>query len=125
MKTAYDQSVYPPAPRLIVQLGRPGEALRIEISALVDTGADITLLPRDEITALRLRPMRSVHLRGPWGDRHLVRIYRVDVGVGSIRLPSVEVAADASITDPILGRALLNKLRMLLDGPNLVLDVQE
>lgn len=54
-----------------------------------------------------------------------MRIYRVDVGLGDLRLPAIDVAADDLATAAILGRNLLNKLLIILDGPNQSIEIPE
>lgn len=119
MKVPYNSSYYPPAPYVQVQFGRPGEPFTTgSLLALINTGADATLLPANAVRALRVRPSRPANLRSPWGDRQPVRVYRLNLGLGALRLPSVEVVADESNSEVILGRNALNKLRILLDGPS-------
>lgn len=52
-----------------------------------------------------------------------MRMFPVDMGVGSLRLPAVEVVGDEQGDEIILGRNVLNRLRLLLDGPGTLLKV--
>ena len=61
--------------------------------------------------------MFEAQLRSPWGERHAVVIYLADVIIGAERFPGVEIAADESETEYILGRNILSKLALFLDGP--------
>jgi hypothetical protein len=54
-----------------------------------------------------------------------VAIYSLDIGVGNLRMPSVEVVADERGTEVILGRNVLNRLIVTLDGPKRVLEIPE
>ena len=44
-------------------------------------------------------------------------VFAVDVSIGSLRLPAIEVVGDERGNEIVLGRNVLNKLRLLLDGP--------
>jgi hypothetical protein len=46
-----------------------------------------------------------------------VRTYLVDVEVGPFTLPGIEIVGDEAADEILLGRDVLNKLRVLLDGP--------
>ena len=125
MKSAFDFTVFPPAPSLEIRLGAPGESLSIgPHRALVDTGADICIVPGIHLVRLDLPVDDERHLRTYGGQRRRVRIYTIDLGVGRLRLPSVECLADDVESELILGRNALNKLVLLLDGPSSMLDIR-
>jgi len=46
-----------------------------------------------------------------------VSVYKVDILIESLRLPSIEVVGDDWGDEIIIGRNALNKLRLMLDGP--------
>lgn len=118
MKFPYDNNYYPPAPMVDMTLGPPDESLTIgPLRAFVDSGADATIIPAHYIQPLGLQVDDRKYLRTPWGDRRVVDIYYLDVGIGEVRLPFIEVVADDEGDEIILGRSVLNKLRVLLDGP--------
>lgn len=118
MKFPYDNNYYPPAPMVEITVGPPDESLLIgPLHAFVDSGADATIIPAHYIQPLGLQVDDRKYLRTPWGDRRVVDIYYLDVGIGEIRLPFIEVVADDEGDEIILGRSVLNKLRVLLDGP--------
>ena len=124
MRFLYDSHYLPPAPSVEIWLGAPGESLTSGLhQALVDTGADMSLIPAKHIRPLQAVPDDYRYLRSQWGERKRVAIYSLDIGIGNLRLPSVEVVADEYGDEIILGRNLLNKLRMTLDGPNRALEI--
>jgi len=47
----------------------------------------------------------------------------LDVGIGGLRLPLVEVVADDRGNEVIVGRNVLNNLIVTLDGPKQVLEI--
>jgi predicted aspartyl protease len=122
----YDQQVYPPAPLIDVRFGRPGESLSVgPLRAFVDTGADASVAPSRHIESLNVRVALEASLRSPWGEPRGVRIYRLDLGIGALRLPSVEVVADDLGDEIIIGRNVLNRLVLTLDGPRGMLEMRE
>jgi predicted aspartyl protease len=124
MKSPYDSYYSPPAPSVEIWLGTPGESLASgPHQALVDTGADISLVPLKHIKPLQTVPDDHRYLRSQWGERRKVAIYSLDIGLGNMRLPAVEDVADEQGNEIILGRNVLNKLLMTLDGPNRVLEI--
>ena len=74
-------------------------------------------MPFDLIAALRLPLHGRASLRSFHGQPESVRLYIVDVEIGSVRLPDIEVVSAESGAECILGRNVLNKLRIVLDGP--------
>ncbi len=118
MKFKYSQDYFPPVPLVKVTFITAAESLRTNpLDAIIDTGADGTIVPiayLDEIMAL---PTVEMTMRSQWGERRRVLLYLVDVQVGQITLPGIEVVGDEQSDEIILGRDVLNRLRILLDGP--------
>ena len=119
MKIPYNQDYTPPAPTVEIWLAAPGESLAVgPIEAFIDSGADVTLIPRQHLRPLHLKALRRKTLRSQWGERRTVDVYIVEIGIGeNLRLPWVEAVADEIGNELVLGRSALNKIRVLLDGP--------
>ena len=117
MKTAYLSQYFPPFPSLPIHLGFPEENLRLgPLEALVDTGADGTLVPQVLLEELGAPLVDQIRVRSQWGEARAAGLYTVDLGVAGIRLPAIEVVGDPGV-EIILGRDVINRLRLLLDGP--------
>lgn len=56
-------------------------------------------------------------VRGYTGGRRSVRTYLVDIEIGLLALPGIEIVGDEATDGILLGRDVLNRLRLLLDGP--------
>lgn len=56
-------------------------------------------------------------VRGYAGGRRSVRTYLVDIEISGLTLPGIEVVGDDAADQILIGRDVLNKLRLLLDGP--------
>lgn len=124
MSLPYDAHYFPPAPTLSVRLAYPGEAFQIgPLLALVDTGSDVSLVPLAHLELLDVPVSYPARVRLLFGPSRPMNVYRIDVGLGEYRLPSVEVVGDPKGTEIILGRNILNGLMLLLDGPGLSTDI--
>jgi len=122
----YAETWYPPMPVLEIRLGYPEESLSLgPYTAIVDTAADGTLIPIQLIERLEAPFVDDVRLRSQWGEWHKARMFTVDMGIDSLRLPVVEVVGDEQGDEIILGRNVLNRLRLLLDGPAAMTKVLE
>jgi len=122
----YNNSYFPPAPFTEIRLGIPDESLKIgPLMALLDSGADATLIPVHHLKALPKMSSNRHFLRSQWGERRIVKVYRLDVGIAGVRLPAIEIVADDQGDEVIIGRDVLNKLRITLNGPKQIVDISE
>jgi hypothetical protein len=92
------------------------------VRMLVDTGADATLLPAGALVKLGLTPVENpgYKLVGFDGSTSLASTAYVIILMGSIR-----VQADFPVIQQeygIIGRDILNRLRLDLNGPMLIWD---
>lgn len=119
-KTDYD----PPIPVLTVSLARPDEPPRVgPLNAVMDTGADGTLIPSHFLDALSPSAGYETRLRPTFGPAWRVTVYLIDMVVNGQRLPAVNVVGWTEGNDIILGRNVLNRLALLLDGPRGLTDL--
>ena len=119
----YSRHLTPPAPVLDVTIQTFEAEHRIQVNALVDTGADATIVPLQLLQTIAAQPAFTSILRSPWGEKRQVLLYLVDIGIAEITLPGLYVVGDEAGDDVILGRDALNRLRLLLDGPAQILQV--
>ena len=118
MKYAYDAAYEPTFPAAPVVLRNSEEGLRTEkVQALLDTGSDGSLVPITYLEQILAPPMTDTHIRSHWGEWRSAQLFAVDIELGSLRLPDVFVVGDEQGTEIVLGRNVLNKLRVLLGGP--------
>jgi predicted aspartyl protease len=118
MKFPYDAAYDPAFPAVPVLLRNSDEGLRTEkVPALLDTGSDGSLVPIAYLEQILAPPMADTHIRSHWGEWRAAQLFAVDIELGSLRLPGVFVIGDEQGTEIVLGRNVLNKLRLLLDGP--------
>jgi predicted aspartyl protease len=121
---AYNHAYRPPIPSLQVSLGLPGHEPTLgPLSAIVDTGADATLVPLDYIKQIGAPRVDTGNLRSQWGERRPVFIYAIALQIGIHRFAAVWAVGDESSDEIVIGRNVLNQLRTLLDGPASTLEL--
>jgi len=118
MKYSYLENYFPAIPVLQVRLAFPEQAFNIgPVNAIVDTGADGTLIPQTILDQLGASLVDQIRVRSHWGEWRTMKIYTVDIEVANMRLPVVEAAGDPG-QEIILGRNVLNRLKLVLDSPS-------
>lgn len=119
MKYPYDATYNPPFPAVeVVIRNNDEESLYTEpLPALLDYGSDGTLIPMDYLEEVSAPAFTNARLRSHWGEWRPVQLFLIDLEVSSLRFPGLFVVGDEEGDEIILGRDVLNKLRLLLDGP--------
>ncbi|NHV98710.1 MAG: retroviral-like aspartic protease [Thaumarchaeota archaeon] len=114
----YSFEYSPPAPSLKVRLTRPFSDRSLELQAKLDTGADMTVLPQQTVGELGLIPASRVSVLSFDGRRAWRYTYFVNLSFNGFEYKMVEVI-DAKRHDALLGRDVLNRLKISLDGKSL------
>lgn len=114
----YDQSYSPSMPVIKVHLiapesGRSGRSTM----ALIDSGSDSSMMPIDKLDEIEVLSVGTAVMSGIWGERRRVNTYLVTIQVGNYFIRGVRVAGVDADMDAILGRNVMNELRLVLNGP--------
>ena len=122
---AYDTTYPGPAmPVVEIQINQIGkETDSVVVQALVDSGADGSILPIRYLRQINARRVDTRRMRGVSGVSYAVDIYEVRVQLGPILLPKVYAVANRSNDETILGRDVLNHLVVTLNGLASVVEV--
>lgn len=124
MKFPYSGNYQPAAPILEVTFISAAENRRVgPLAGIVDSGADGTLVPLRYLTAIQAPPTSEMFLRSQWGERRQTWLYLVDVQIGRLIFPGIEVVGDELSDDLVLGRDVLNRLKIVLDGPQATIEL--
>ena len=121
---SYDTTRFsPPAPVGLIEIRNPATgAVHANVPMLIDTGADITLLPRQYIAQLNLpiEAAEAYELLGFDGARSTAPAVHLDL----IFLGRTFRGRFALIDQPdgIIGRNILNHLHLAFNGPGLQWD---
>lgn len=114
MQYGYNHAYDPPAAVLPVRVGAPGADTSVLVSAMVDSGADMCVVPAGLALQLGLPMVDVLRVRGVGGAAHQATVHAASVQVGHID----DVAEVLAIGDETLvGRNLLRFLVVGLDGP--------
>lgn len=115
---SYDNSYSPAAPVISIGLGPSGsDSVLREIVALVDTGADVTMIPTGVLQEAGGRLAEQGILRGILGDGETVNLYLVAVHVGGYVIHGIRAVSLKGNREAVLGRDVLNQLELILNGP--------
>ena len=117
---AYDDRRFSPAaPVLIATLRNPknGEVLA-DVPMLIDSGADVTLLPRVMADSLGIESTGTYELMGFDGTKSLAEAVRAELLFLRKTFRGQFLLVDQDVG--ILGRDILNNVSLFLDGPRLV-----
>lgn len=115
MNSPHSQDFRPPFPTLVVHL-RNGDARTGPFVALLDTGADVTFVPLFLLERIEALEAFTARVRSHFGDSKPAQLYVVAFEVEGVNLASTYVVADEDGDDIILGRDVLNKLPLFIDG---------
>jgi len=120
----YSVDYEPRMPVATVTLKAPssGEAIGPEM-ALVDSGADGTLIPINLLEQIGAVSIATGRLTWLWEESRPVNLYIVQMEIGPCVLPKVRVAGVPAGTDLILGRNVLNQMVLTLNGPAGVMEI--
>ena len=120
----YDSTLFdPPAPAVDVEISTPGgDAERTAIRMLVDSGADMTCLPKSLVETLKSLRSGSIEVLGYSRRPRIRRTIYIDFRVAGKRIEGVEVLPIESDYG-LLGRDIINKFELRLDGPGLSLSI--
>jgi Retroviral aspartyl protease len=124
MRYAYNRQVEPPAPFMHVSLKclETGKSLD-NLPALVDTAADRTVIPGRLVALLALVPLEEVLVAGLGGQVFSAPTYKVELTFRMLLPQKVALIAHDEEPFILLGRDILNRHRLLLDGPGLAPEI--
>jgi predicted aspartyl protease len=113
----YSPDRNPPAPMLNLAFANPfTQAITTEVF-LIDSGADITCLKEELFDKLSLEYCSYIKVRGATGEQ-VVRTAAIILHSPFGKDELIEVIISPALRINLLGRDLVNKWKVTLDGPN-------
>ena len=119
----YSRDFDPPAPFMDIVIAASNDSERWRsVGALLDTGAEVSIIPRQTVYELELSPYAEMIIEAFDGRRQRVNLYAVTLEVAGTRLSPVRAVAYPT-SYAILGRDVLNRFLTTLDGPHLSFEI--
>jgi predicted aspartyl protease len=109
----------PPAPVANVILRHPVTGASLSnIPMLIDTGADVSLLPREYVEQLGMEPVDDIvyEIQGFDGELKLANMVQLELVFLKMKFTGQFLLIDQPMG--ILGRNILNAVSILFDGPS-------
>ena len=113
----------PALPVVEFDLKAIGSETAVRVKALVDSGADATIIPITYLEQAKAEQVGRARMR--WGT-HLSSsydVYLTAVQIGSHMFLGVRVLGDRQGEEAILGRDVLNQMKVILNGPAQVVEI--
>lgn len=120
---SYSLDFKPPAPVIRAKLVKPVEELEVELDALIDTGASISVIPESVITELKLIPQTSVKIkiatesREEAKKRGSIDAYYLNIVIKEKLFELMKVIVTKQ-DHALIGRDILNEFNLFLEGKN-------
>ena len=121
----YDTSYIPAMPTAEIRIGRALHDPTLTLTALVDSGADGTIIPVSYLKQIRARKAGKTWMSGTTGERAQVDLYQVSLQLGSYHRGRLEVVGDTRNHEVIIGRDTLNHLIVTLNGLANVVEITD
>jgi hypothetical protein len=94
-----------------------------QLPAQIDSAADRTVLPGNCVQDLGLLPLDELPVGSFGGQVLLLATYRVEVGIQGLAPMIIEAIAHPEEPFVLLGRDVLNQFLLVLNGPQLFLEL--
>lgn len=116
---SYDNFYSPPALIVDVNISNPELKESRNLRGKLDTGSDATVFPEMLARDLKLVPASEVAVRGSLDERSNLPTYFVNIEFCGYPFEYVEAVATKYRYDVLIGRDILNKLKLIANGPKL------
>ena len=113
----YDATYHPAAPTVEIQIDGYNSVLgQHSLRAIVDSGADATMIPYPVLSAIGAVYKESTWMSGTAGGRVEVDLYLAAIRIGSHLIDGLHVVGMPASGEAIIGRDVLNQLVVTLNG---------
>ena len=119
----YDSSYHPAMPVIEIRIQRRASQSPLTLKAVVDSGADATMIPLRYLHQLRVRKGQTMWLSGTAGGRYEVDIYTLAIRIGQQPVRYLDVVGTENRDEVIVGRDLLNQYVVTLNAPGHAVDI--
>ncbi len=121
----YDRNYLPAFPVLEIRISASDPDSGREITALIDSGSDATQIPLSILRAIGAREVDRRWVKDLAGIRYSVGVFGVQILIGDIVMPAMEVVGRSGTDEVIIGRDILNQYIVTLNGLAYVTDISD
>lgn len=119
----YDSGYQPAMPIIEIKIRRRANQTSLTLKAIVDSGADATMIPIRYLRQVQARKGQTKWLSGVAGGRYEVDLYTLAVQVGEQSPHYLDVVGTEHQNEIIAGRDLLNQYIVTLNAPGHTVDI--
>lgn len=112
----YDNRFVPSMPVAEIIIAGRRSATQLTLCAILDSGADATIIPERHLRQIRARRSGKAWMRGAALQRTLVNLYAVSLQLGDFEQRQLLVVGGLDEQEVIVGRDVLNQLIVTLNG---------
>lgn len=113
---SYDTTYVPSMPVIELTSGRAGAEPTLKITAIVDSGADATMIPVHYLKQVRARKGKQAIVRSYLGKRQPVDRYDISLHFAHMARSQISIVGVMQTTEAVIGRDILNALIVTLNG---------
>jgi predicted aspartyl protease len=118
MEYKYSKNFNPPAPVIEISVSAPFSKDALSLGALIDSGADITVIPERIVSQFKLRRVDSALTSGFGKGVMEATVYAAILSVEGISKPKIYRVLSWSENYVLIGRDFLKQIVTVLNGPN-------
>lgn len=121
----YDGSFIPSMPVVEIRIGRSLTLPVLPLTALIDSGADGSIIPLVYLRQVQARKERSLWMRTVTGKRSVVDMYMISMHFGPFEFQERLVIGGLQPNEIIIGRDILNQFIVTLNGLASVVEIRQ
>lgn len=114
----YNRAFMPSTPFVDVVISDMKMTDSVKTSAQLDSGADATAVPTSILRTIKAKKVGRQRMRGMSGRPEIVNIYEVRITLAREVIP-VDVVGLDHLQEAVIGRDILNRFTITLDGLSL------
>lgn len=118
----YNTDVVPPAAFIQVQVTNPTTGASHPLSAKLDTGASMSVLPDEVVEQLRLPPRSEARFYAYDGSSSVRKTFLIELEMEEYHISPLEVTSSRR-GDMLLGRDVLNQFIITFNGKDLTFEI--
>jgi hypothetical protein len=119
----YDSTFNPAMP--VVEVMVQGTHASTTLTAIVDSGADATIIPLQALNQMKEVQGGWIRVKGLDGISRRIPFFMVELSLGALPVGTIRVGGDKTVQQMILGRDVLNYFVVTLNGLANVVEISD